>query len=621
MSALALARTAYLDPATGTLRGGPTGHGESHVDLESFVLPSARMTLNALASWGVADGLAVRAQPGATTVTVSTGTAFDRNGHLVSLGAGGSAVVDPDVDPNQVANVPTVLVSEQGVGLSTAGLSGERLLTLTWREVFDDTLLGNAPMLVHAPWLRLLAPADVPTGSSQVVLATVTLDANGGVTALSADRRRVTGASLSLRRATAAGPPLAVDQTEAATVSAGKDGTVALGPGLEFHDRNESAFGWTLYGSDHKARLLANGSERLSVSAVASDQVGLDVVRRMRVSQETGGPSAGIWFHRSAPARDEAFVGLDDEGRIGFWGNTGSGWGLLMDSGTGALTFRGDYGTPWGPASLSLWGSRIGDVGNGTLFIRSGGAVVAFDGDDNVGIGTASPQFPLDVRGAGTAIHGHGADKPFAAGVYATGRMGMWSNADQVGIMAVGRNTAVLGISSGTAGQFFGNVSITGNLNKGGGGFRIDHPDDPGGRYLTHSFVEAPERLNLYRGTVTTDGSGTATVTLPGYFAALNRDVTCQLTVVGEPALASVGGAGDNTFTVRTDRPGVTVSWLVLGARRDAWAEANPLTVEEDKPDGERDFYLHPEVHRQAEDRGMAYARHGDAMRRLREPS
>jgi hypothetical protein len=37
-----------------------------------------------------------------------------------------------------------------------------------------------------------------------------------------------------------------------------------------------------------------------------------------------------------------------------------------------------------------------------------------------------------------------------------------------------------------------GDATVTGSLSKGGGSFRIDHPLDPAGKYLYHSFVESP---------------------------------------------------------------------------------------------------------------------------------
>jgi hypothetical protein len=53
--------------------------------------------------------------------------------------------------------------------------------------------------------------------------------------------------------------------------------------------------------------------------------------------------------------------------------------------------------------------------------------------------------------------------------------------------------------------------------------------------YLSHSFVESPDMKNVYDGTVTLDANGRASVVLPDYFEALNRDFRYQLTAIGAP--------------------------------------------------------------------------------------
>jgi hypothetical protein len=97
--------------------------------------------------------------------------------------------------------------------------------------------------------------------------------------------------------------------------------------------------------------------------------------------------------------------------------------------------------------------------------------------------------------------------------------------------------TGVHGFAAfGFAGLFDGRVRVTGMIEKAGGGFKIDHPLDPANSFLVHSFVESPDMKNVYDGTVTTDASGEAVVTLPSYFETLNRDVRYQLTAIGAPA-------------------------------------------------------------------------------------
>jgi hypothetical protein len=136
------------------------------------------------------------------------------------------------------------------------------------------------------------------------------------------------------------------------------------------------------------------------------------------------------------------------------------------------------------------------------------------------------------------------------------------------------------------AAVFVGNVSVVGTLTKSAGSFRIDHPLDPEGKYLSHSFVESPEMMNVYNGNVTLDAGGRATVELPEYFEALNRDFRYQLTAIGAPGpnLYVAAGVRQNRFRIAGGRPYAHVSWQVTGVRQDAYADAHRIRVEEDKP-------------------------------------
>jgi hypothetical protein len=44
----------------------------------------------------------------------------------------------------------------------------------------------------------------------------------------------------------------------------------------------------------------------------------------------------------------------------------------------------------------------------------------------------------------------------------------------------------------------------------------------------------------------------------------------------------------------------------VTGIRQDPYANAHPIQVEEDKPDKERGYYLHPDVYGQPEENGIS---------------
>ena len=144
--------------------------------------------------------------------------------------------------------------------------------------------------------------------------------------------------------------------------------------------------------------------------------------------------------------------------------------------------------------------------------------------------------------------------------------------------------------------QIYGNLHVQGRLTAGVKTFRIDHPLDPENKYLSHSSVESPDVMNIYNGNIITDAEGKATVVLPDYFEALNRDFRYQLTVIGKRAQATVASEIENNrFTINTDQPDVKVSWQVTGVRQDALAKAFPPRVEEEKPEAERGFFLQPE--------------------------
>lgn len=156
-----------------------------------------------------------------------------------------------------------------------------------------------------------------------------------------------------------------------------------------------------------------------------------------------------------------------------------------------------------------------------------------------------------------------------------------------------------------------GNLSVGGTLSKAAGTFRIDHPVDPDNKYLVHSFVESPDMMNLYNGNVVTDADGWATVELPSYFCAENKDFRYQLTPVGGEGFSRVRVAtkiSQNRFVIQSDPPYTEVSWQVTGIRNDRYARAHPVDPEPLKAPHERGRYLHPELYGQPADQGILYS-------------
>ncbi len=198
-------------------------------------------------------------------------------------------------------------------------------------------------------------------------------------------------------------------------------------------------------------------------------------------------------------------------------------------------------------------------------------------------------------------------------GVYGSGgRYGVYGTT--VGGNAVeGISTDGYGVygtsSTDFAGYFQGDVSVTGTLYKGGGAFRIDHPLDPAHEYLQHSFVESPDMMDIYNGTVTTNSRGFATVVMPRWFQALNRTFRYQLTIVGTRGWNArvVKEISHNRFTLQTDRPKVKVSWQVTGIRHDRYANANRIRVVVPKPKADQGKYLHPELYGKLKSAALGY--------------
>ena len=71
---------------------------------------------------------------------------------------------------------------------------------------------------------------------------------------------------------------------------------------------------------------------------------------------------------------------------------------------------------------------------------------------------------------------------------------------------------------------------------------------------------------------------------------ALNSDPRYQLTVIGSPATAYISEkVSGNRFAIKTSEPGVEVSWQVTGIRKDDFALAHPVIVEEEKAVADRE--------------------------------
>lgn len=259
-------------------------------------------------------------------------------------------------------------------------------------------------------------------------------------------------------------------------------------------------------------------------------------------------------------------------------------------------------------------GSSYGIAGPGVL--ATGGFLF---GDNN---GYSSGGVGVQAKGGHSfsdTVPGNG-----GSGVVAEGGVGFGAGfKGGNGVEATAGHGLAGGATDGFAGLFHGAVEVQGNFNVTGGGtknFKIDHPLDPENKYLYHAAVESSEVLNIYSGNVMTDENGDAVVALPDWFEAINRDFRYQLTVIGTFAQAVVADEiNRNRFKIKTNAPGVKVSWQVTGIRSDAAIRKHQFKLEEDKPQSEKGSYLAPEAYDQPEDRGVEWARNPRKMQELRQ--
>jgi hypothetical protein len=318
-----------------------------------------------------------------------------------------------------------------------------------------------------------------------------------------------------------------------------------------------------------------------------------------RAGRHTGRIAAGAvagWVGGTAPGLTTGVYG---------WTGVDGGTGVVGRSAfVGTLTNPG-FGTGvYGDAASSRGIGVKGASNNGGTGVRgeSLGNSIATAGTGVYGLSNAENGVIGESGRSGAIDNGIAGVTGFSTGIDGVGVLGSANS----GVNAIG----VWGRSlTGYAGYFNGKVRVTGFIEKLGGGFKIDHPLDPANQFLVHSFVESPDMKNIYDGTVTTDAQGAAVVTLPTYFEALNRDVRYQLTVIGQFAQAIVASeAQQNSFTIKTDKPHVRVSWQVNGIRKDPYAEQHRLVPEEPKAARERGKYLTPELYGQPSTAGITYA-------------
>jgi hypothetical protein len=302
---------------------------------------------------------------------------------------------------------------------------------------------------------------------------------------------------------------------------------------------------------------------------------------------------------------------------IGIKGVATSGTGGYFQGGNSNVTgYNGieAHGGSWGSSGniAGFGGAFYGGGGPSGVGNNAGAGLVSLGGTANNGAGDGAVFVGGEIdcgfscQPGTTIVGGHGVGNT-GDGVVAFG--GSLGN----GLVGVGGTygNGLVAAAGGTgtfAAVLYGDVQVNGTLSKSAGSFKIDDPLDPENKFLSHSFVESPDMMNIYNGLVTLDAHGEAWVTMPDYFEALNQDFRYQLTCVGGFAQVYVGKKVEgNRFQIAGGAPGLEVSWQVTGVRHDAYAVAHRIPVEEAKPEGERGHYLNPEAFGQTREQGIMH--------------
>jgi trimeric autotransporter adhesin len=389
--------------------------------------------------------------------------------------------------------------------------------------------------------------------------------------------------------------------------------------------------------------------QQITVSSGNTD--GLEVVASapafgaiLALSNATSGSAAGVLGGSNSPSGYGVYGSNSASGGTGVYGTTSGGHAVVgNDSGGGfgvvGTGLIGVYGTSLsGDAGVEgastsgygvFGGGQWGVYGTSTTCCSgSGGTFFGYNapsgsgnsGTDGVSAtgGTGDNQA---VVGGGNGVGGTGGDGifPGSGGSFLGGNSLASSGPGGDGVFSQGGNGAGGG-RNGYAGDFFGDLNVSGAITAGTKDFKIDHPLDPANKYLVHASVESSDMMNMYTGNAITDTQGLATVKLPEWFETLNTDFRYQLTVIGQFAQAIISHEIQNhQFSIRTNAPNVKVSWQVTGVRQDAFAKAHPLVVEEEKDARTKGFYIHPDLYGAPQEKQIEWVRHPEMMKRVAE--
>jgi hypothetical protein len=292
------------------------------------------------------------------------------------------------------------------------------------------------------------------------------------------------------------------------------------------------------------------------------------------------------------------------------------GWGFIEGGGGGANSGSGDAGDGGG---VELLAGNGGHANSGASGAGGGISLFSGNGSDTTSGTAASADGGVIVLECGNGGGSGGASQPGGAGGYVdilggAGHASTSGAGGQGGDIYLSPGAGSAGSPVGRAGRVgvftFGPTStmqVVGTFTASTKNFTIDHPLDPANKLLVHSTVESDQMVDMYRGNVVLDAGGGATISFPEWFEALNQDFSYQLTPIGfaAPMLHIERELAGGSFAIAGGLPKMKVSWTVTGVRKDPYAAAHPLVVEQEKDPEIRGRYLTPVEHGMPESMGV----------------
>ncbi len=482
---------------------------------------------------------------------------------------------------------------------SGAGLTGGPITTSGSLSIATG---GVSNAMLANPSLTIVPGADL-TGGGVVSL--------GGTTTLNLDTTKVPqlSAANTFSGAQTINNAVTITTTSGTALTASSGTTGVYGTGATYGLSAYSSAGSAVYGASDTGNGVWGNSGGGNGVYGSSDVVG--VYGYSNSDNGTGvmgnGPLYGVFANSSAgfglfgsSYYGEGVAGLsqtttgvsgNSETTIGVYGS-GPTYGVYGRSSSG----YGVYGTTASPSQAGIRGDSTSSSPGVWGVNVNGGTGVGVEGSGNY----------AGVAGGSGVVSG--------VGVMGTNNLTTGATYGVYGWSLSPAGYGVYGINSATggyAGYFSGNVAVTGKLTSGVKDFKIDHPLDPANKFLYHASVESSEMMNIYTGNVILDADGSAWVTLPKYFEALNGDFRYQLTAIGKPGpgLYIAEEIANNRFQIAGGTPAGKVSWQVTAVRQDAFAKAHPLIPEVEKTGEERGRYLHPVEHGQPASMGIDESR------------